>query len=172
MACLLRGKPQAGEVSSYNCSSGEAARLNRLSVIRLDQWTAGYVPSVVSRGSKRWCQMRQHEILRPHPLCHRAKISRHALAIKDGRRKSAALVGAQDRMHCGVHDDISSLCQLLHLIGGGTRTWRCGHVVAGIITNHGSELPLRTLLHSARWRIRRGYHRRQCRQAAWRVSPM
>jgi hypothetical protein len=137
--CLLRGNPQGGEFSSHNCSSGEAACLNRLSVIHLGQWTPRNVPPVVPCCSERWREMRQHEVLRPHPLCHRAKISRHALAIKGGRRESAALIRAQDGVHRRVHNDISPLCQLLHLIGCRMRTRQCGHIVAGIAPDHNAS---------------------------------
>jgi hypothetical protein len=114
--CLVRGNPQGGEFSPHNYSSGEAARLKGFSVIRFGQWTTRNVPPIMPRCSERWREMRQHKILRSHPLCHRAKIGRHALAVKDGRRESASLVGAQDGVHRRVHNDISPLCQLLHLI--------------------------------------------------------
>src|SRR5262249_10832611 len=35
---------------------------------------------------ERRTQMREHQVLRPNPLCHSAEIACHALAIKDWRR--------------------------------------------------------------------------------------
>jgi hypothetical protein len=64
--------------------------------------------------------MREHQVLRPNPLCHSAEIACHALAIKDWRR-------------CNSHR------QPLHLIGRSSelvgaqvhRCWRRRHNTSG-----------------------------------------
>src|SRR6516165_12603308 len=81
-------------------------------------------------------EVSEHQMLRPYPFCHSAKVGSAALAIDDRRRHAAVAVRAHDGTHCRMHDQIDALRQLLDL--RGCRYWarRCWEVVAGIAANH------------------------------------
>src|SRR5205823_14694060 len=70
------------------------------------------------------------------PLFHRPEVASYALAIKRLVWKSTASVGAQDGVHCRMHDDIGSLRQLLNLIGCRVRARRRRRIVAGVPADH------------------------------------
>ena len=74
--------------------------------------------------------MRQYEVFRTRPLRHGPQIRRGALAIVSIRKHAAAFARPHDGVDRRMHDDVGSLRDSLHLIGG--RRAVAQNVVSGV----------------------------------------